>query len=489
MFRFGAYEVDIDSQQLRKSGLLIRLQSKPFHLLRTLLEHAGEVVTREELYRVLWEGDNYGEFDHNLNNAINRLRRSLNDCASTPRYIETLPRLGYRFIAPVERETSTVERRAPIDAPAATPGWFRPIWRWAMLAACVFFFGLGAAGYSYLQGRSHPLPVAVSGSAVERQNVRDAHDLYIQGRYSWNKRTKSQIGLAIIYFQEAIDKDPDSALAYSGLADSYSVLGMMVPDPKEFYQKARVAALDSVRLGEKSGEAHASLALVHFCDFRFSEADTEFHKAISLKPDYATAHHWYGLYLRDIGLTAEGLRELNLAHRLDPLSLEITFALANAYRKDGLFGEAERYYLEILRFDPSFRRASAGLALLYGSQHRLSPSLAARWVSSADDFPEVSEYVAVGLYETGKKEEAIQLVNQVSPPANPDEKGCFPLLLAAMGEKEQSIHCLEKGYERRAGFIAAIKTDPMLGWLRSDPRFQNLLARVGFPSIDAQQNR
>lgn len=495
MFRFGVFEVEVDSQQVRKSGLRVRLQAKPFEVLRILLERAGEVVTREELYRALWTGDTFGEFDHNLNNAINRLRRTLNDCAATPRYIETLPRVGYRFIAPVVRQTFPVEPassapslrigRGPIPPEAVRSATFVPPRRWIVLAASLFLGLLAVAGSIYHRARSDK-----QASSADSQKVRDARDLYAKGRYLWNKRNREQIGLAITYFDEAIDADPRSALAYSGLADSYSVLGMMVPNPREYYQKAEQAARMSVGLAENSGEAHASLALVHLCNFRFDEAAVEFHKGLALKPDYATAHQWYGLYLRDIGESAAGLRELEIAHQLDPASPQISFALANAYRKDGLYAEAEKHFQDIVSLDSSFLRVNAGLALLYASEHRLSKSLATSWTAEMqDDFPELSEYVAIGLYQTGKKEEAIQLMTRIARRVTTAENVCFPFLLAAMGETEQSIHCLEKGYGEQAGYIPGIKSDPILSKLHSDPRFQYLLARVGFPPNSSTSGR
>ena len=475
MFRFGAFEVDPYSKQILKSGLRVRLQAKPFQVLRILLEHAGQVVTREQLNGALWSGDTYGEFDHNLNNAINRLRHALNDQASTPRYIETLPRVGYRFIAPVVRETFPA--RAVSAEPATVPPPEAAPRRWTIWATCLLLGLSAAAGSIYYRiasdRRSAPL---------DNQKVREARDLYAKGRYFWNRRNRAQIGLAIAYFRESIDADPRSELAYSGLADSYSVLGMMVPNPREYYQKAEEAARKSVQLAENSGEAHASLGLVHLCNFRFAEAGAEFHKALALKPDYATGHHWYGLYLRDIGESAAGFRELEIAHQLDLASPQIDFALANALRKDGRYTEAEKYFQEITSVDSTFLRVNAGLALLYASEHRLSSSLARSWtMEMQDDFPQVSEYVAIGLYQAGKKEEAIQLMDQIARRLNPSENECFPFLLAAMGQTDHSIHCLEKGYAQQAGYIPQIKTDPILDNLHADPRFQNLLARVGFP--------
>jgi DNA-binding winged helix-turn-helix (wHTH) protein len=490
VFRFGAFELDVQSQQVCKNGVRIRLQTKPFQLLLMLVERPGQVVTREEFHRVLWGGDSFGEFDHNLNNAINKLRRALNDQAGSPRYIETLPRIGYRFVAPMERlsqpaESATGEPMVAAEPPSARGATWKLGAQPVILAlACLTIGAMVAVAYNHRWPTPTAFAAPAAGAAAENRKADlDAYEYYMKGRYFWNKRSRPQVLLAIKYFQEAINKDPNYALAYSGLGDSYSVLGMTMSNPRDYYQKAREAALKSVKLDPKSAEAHTSLAVVYLNDWRFAEATAEFQEAISLNPRYPTAHHWYGLHLRIVGRTNEGLKELELAHRLDPVSLPISFALANAYRKDGYYAEAERQFAEIVRFDSTFRRVDAGLALLYATQHRLPKTFAfnARWGGSVEDDPAVSEYVAVGLYLAGQKKEAFQLMTQLTQQVKSSE-GCFPFLLAAMGEKEQSINCLEKGYEQGAGYMPQIKTDPVLRELRSDPRFQALLDRVGFPS-------
>jgi len=501
VFRFGAFELDVPSQQLFKNGVRLRLQTKPFQLLSMLVERAGMIVTRDECHRVLWGGDTFGEFDHNLNNAINKLRRALNDDAGSPRYIETVPRIGYRFVAPVvvvSPMLATLDRLEPpagaavISAPSKPPAALREaglnlssmfgIQAWILAAIFLTIGAVAAVGYTHRWPKQPVSAAAVSGSQNRKNNL-DAYEDYLKGRYFWNKRDKQQVQLAIKYFQDAINKDANYALGYSGLADSYSVLGMTMTNPREFYQKAREAALQSVVLDPRSAEAHTSLAVVYLNEWRFTDATREFQNAISLNPGYPTAHHWYGLHLRIVGRTREGLQELEVAHRLDPVSLPISFALANAYRKDGYYPEAERQFAEIVRFDSGFRRVNAGIALLYATQPRLPEVFAVnpQWTVSREDDPEVSEYVAVGLYLGGHKKEAAALMTQVAQQVNSSES-CFPFLLAAMGQKEQSLQCLEKGYQQGAGYMPQIKTDPVLRDLRSDPRFQALLERVGFPS-------
>jgi DNA-binding winged helix-turn-helix (wHTH) protein/Tfp pilus assembly protein PilF len=505
-FRFGEFEVDVHSQHLRKSGVRVRLQGKPFQLLAILLQHAGETVTREHFHRASWSDVSFGEVDHNLNNAVNKLRHALRDSAANPRYIETIPRVGYRFICPVERTREPVEQRRAIEAQAqsaeaedlrvATPDPIREgDWQFPfatnrlriaglLLALC----GIVAASYSFarvVRSQAAPVGVTLEGPKADL----DAREYYVKGRFFWNKRNRPDLLLAIRYFEEALARDSNYALAYSGLADSYSVLGMVSPNPRSLYQDARRMAIKSVLLDNKSAEGHASLGLVYVCDWQFQDATHEFQEAIALNPAYPSTHHWYGLHLRSMGRMREGLRELELAHRLDPLSLQISFALANAYRKDGYYVDAEKGYAEIVRFDSSFQRVKAGLALLNHTEpHSLSIFAAyPRSTTSIEEAPEVAEYVAAGLYRGGQAREAAELMTRMTKQVRSLDGQCFPVLLATMGKIEELLTCLQEGYKERAGYLPQIKTDPVFREVRSDPRFQQLMHRIGLPS-DGMEN-
>ena len=501
VFRFGEFEVDVHSQHLRKSGVRIRLQGKPFQLLAILLQHAGETVTREQFHQANWSGISFGEVDHNLNNAVNKLRHALRDRAANPRYIETIPRVGYRFICPVERRPEPVEEPRAIDAQAQSTGakesrvatpLLIPQGRshrsfatnWLGIAGfLVALCGIVAASYSF--ARVARSPSAPGGVAMEDLKADlEAREYYVKGRFFWSKRNRPDLLLATRYFQEALVRDSSYALAYSGLADTYSVLGMVSPNPKSLYQDARRMAIKSVLLDEKSAEAHASLGLVYVCDWQFQDATREFQEAIALNPGYPSSHHWYGLHLRSMGRMREGLRELELAHRLDPLSLQISFALANAYRKDGYYADAEKGYAEIMRFDSSFQRVKAGLALLSQTVPHLFSIFAGdlRSTASIEEAPEVAEYIAASLYRGGRTREAAELMARMTKQVHSLDGQCFPVLLAAMGKKEELLTCLQKGYNERAGYLPQVKTDPVFRELRSDPRFQQLLHRIGLPS-------
>jgi tetratricopeptide (TPR) repeat protein len=176
---------------------------------------------------------------------------------------------------------------------------------------------------------SQTLRLRLSGEDVARMTKRytedtEAYRAYLKGRYYWNKRTEEGYSKAIQYFEEAIEIDPTYALAYSGLADSYSILGMYFLPPGEAFPKARAAAMKALEIDDTLAEAHASLAYAttfHFWDF--SEAEKEYQRSIELNPAYALAHHWYGDYLSAIGRHDEAIAESRRALELDPLSLVV----------------------------------------------------------------------------------------------------------------------------------------------------------------------
>ena len=475
--RFGIFELDLRAGELRKQGLRVRLQEQPFQVLAMLLEHPGEVVTREELQKKLWSADTFVDFDHGLNKAINKIREALSDSAESPRFVETVARRGYRFLAEVKvSDTAAVrgpelatEPRTTAEAPdrpgtaaeLAKPkpllqsrawkilafavlllvaslvtwklrSWSRPSSVIRSLAVLPFeslsndasqdYFADGMTDelisdlgqisalrvisrtsvMGYKRARK-PLPqiarelnvdavvegtvlrsgdqVRITAQLIEASadkhlwsqsyegELRDALALqnkvaraiadqirislnpqeqaalktakvvnpeayvsYLKGRYFWNKRTGDSLKVALAYFNQAIEEDPKYAQAYSGLADTYALLGdwqYAVMTPKEALPKAKAAAIKALELDSALGEAHNSLA---FCldgfDWDFDSAGKEFLRAIELNPGYATAHHWYAWHLALLHRYDEAIAEMKKAENLDPLSLVINADLA-----------------------------------------------------------------------------------------------------------------------------------------------------------------
>ena len=328
-----------------------------------------------------------------------------------------------------------------------------------------------------------------SPSASPRAVNARALELYLRGRYSWNKRTPAEFRKAIDYFEQALLADPNYAEAYSGLADSYALLASSSAIPyRDGYPKAREMALKALELDEGLAEAHTSLAFVKgFYDWKFSEAEKEFRRAIELNSNYSTADHWYGLFLSLLGRHAEAITELELASRLDPAFVATTTDLADAYRRVGQYQKAIELYGKARELDPDYFLIYQGMAQAYANQHKFQEAEA----ESAEFKKLTGNYLGVGpdlvaeYLKAGQRDRAQALLNDMRRQAMKHGHSSICQLsvyvYAAFGERDKAMACLEEAFERRPDWMIEIKSDPRLEGLRSDPRFQELLGRMGFP--------
>jgi TolB-like protein/DNA-binding winged helix-turn-helix (wHTH) protein/Flp pilus assembly protein TadD len=638
--RFGIFEVDLRAGELRKKGLRIKLQSQPFLLLVTLLKQPGELVTREELCSTLWPDGTFIDFDHSLGTAINKLREVLGDSATNPRFIETLPRRGYRFIAPVEaidadEDSAIVTEAPPRDAAPVLedpPGWQQPAaadpsksteagWRsrrpllWKIsglalvLASSIAFvtWRLHSGGPSPPMIRSlavlplenlsgdpsqdyfsdgmtdelitelgqlselrvisrssvmtyktirKPLPqvarelnvdAVVEGTVlragnqvritaqlveafsdrhlwaqsyegelrntlalqnkvaraiaeqiriklssrehVELKNVQDvnaeAHEAYLKGRFFWNKRTGEDLKKAVEYFSQAIEKDPNYAHAYSGLADSYALMGDWeygVMAPKEAFPKARAAATKALALDNTLGEAHTSLAFsLDLFDWDWGAAEKEYKRAVQLSPSYATAHQWYAWHLILGGRNTEAVAEMRRAESLDPLSLIISADAADILFIARLYDESIRQSQKAMEMDPRFAVAHYQLGQALGQKRMFTEAIeelqkAIRFSGGNRTFTSNLAYVYA---VSGKRSKATDLLAGLMHPSNNGFSNApeIALIYVGLGDKDQAMVWLEKAYEER--FNPSVLLRPCFDPLRSDPRFQDLLYRIG----------
>jgi TolB-like protein/Tfp pilus assembly protein PilF len=315
-----------------------------------------------------------------------------------------------------------------------------------------------------------------------------AHELYLKGRYFWFKRTADDLKKAAAYFQQAIDADPNYALAYVGLADAF----VLVPayggaSPLECYPKAKVAARRAIELDDNLAEAHASYGKVLWNqDFDFAQSLAEFERALKLNPNYATAHHWYGNSpLASLGRFDQAIAEVKRAVELDPLSLiyntdlGVTLILARRY------DEAIEQLRRVLELDPNFYYAHYNLGLALELKGDLSAAIAeytrARELSND---PSVMAMLGHAYAVDGRKTDALQMLDELGEAAkhryvlNP----AFALVELGLGHKEKALDWLEKAYDaHEARFIAYIKVDPFLDPLRGDPRFEALVEKVFRP--------
>ncbi len=631
--RFGTYEVSLQSGEVRKAGLRIRVQQQPMKLLEILLEHPGEVVTREELRRRVWPNEGFGDFDQALNIAVGKLRSALGDSAENPRFIETLPKRGYRFIADVSVVNADAHPRRPEseagDLPATGPGhqpqgaglavapkprpWLTG--RVIVAVALVIIVSLsilsvwlfrsrgpapagirslavlplenlsGDASQNYFadgmtdelitdlaqisalrvisrtsvmvyKGARKPLPqiarelnvdaivegtvlrsgdqVRITAQLIEAstdkhlwshsyegelrdtlalqsrvasaiadqirinltpreqaalKNIKvvnpEAYESYLKGRYFWNKRTADGLKAALAYFKQAIEEDPNYAKAYSGLADTYALLGdwqYAVMTPKEAFPKAKAAAVQALELDSTLGEAHNSLAFVlDGFDWDLDAGGKEFQRAIELNPGYATAHHWYAWHLSLLGRYNEAIVEMRKAESLDPLSLIINADLAELLGLAHAYDESIRQSRKTIEMDPNFALAHNQLAQAYLQKHMYEEAVAElqKAVKLSGDSPTCIANLARAYVASGKRIEALKLLDDLKQRSNPGYSNAseIAMIYASLGDADQAMNWLEKGFEER--FNPGVLLRPGFDPLRSDPRFQSLLRRIG----------
>jgi TolB-like protein/DNA-binding winged helix-turn-helix (wHTH) protein/Flp pilus assembly protein TadD len=630
--RFGVFELDLRAGELRKHGLRVRLQEQPFQVLVMLIEHPGEVVTREELRRKLWSAGTFVDFDHGLNKAINKIREALGDSAESPRFVETVARRGYRFLAEVK-----VAEAAPVRSPelaaqpqpaAETPN--RPdlpgkvatvsslspslTWKISVFVLLVLVASLAAwklhswnrsspgirslavlplenlsndasqdyfadgmtdelitdlgqisqlrvisrtSAMTYKHARK-PLPeiarelnvdavvegtvfrsgdrVRITAQLIEApadkhlwshsyegelqdtlalQNevasaiadqIRislkpqeqaalknaavvnpEAYVSFLKGRYFWNKRTAESLRVALAYFNQAIEEDPKYAQAYSGLADTYALLGdwqYAVLPPNEALPKAKAAAIKALELDSALGEAHNSLA---FCldgfDWDFDSAGKEFRRAIELNPGYATAHHWYAWHLSLLGQYDEAIAEMRKAENLDPLSLVINADLAELLILAHSYDESIRQSRKTIEMDPNFAFAHNHLGQAYLQKHMNHEAVAElqKAVQLSGGSPTCIANLARAYVASGMRSEALELLSDLKKRSNPGSSHAseIAVIYASLGETDQAMNWLEKGYEER--FNPGVLQRPGFDPLRSDRRFQDLVRRIGLP--------
>ena len=647
--RFGTYEVSLQSGEVRKAGMKIRVQQQPLKLLEVLLERPGEVVTREELRSRVWPNESFGDFDQAVNIAIAKLRSALGDSAENPRYIETLPKRGYRFIADVSFVDAEGHIRRPESPPADSPGTHpahqiqdnglavppvtgggprvqdpglpvAPRRQWttgriilavalavSLAIISVFLFrprghapvairslavlpleNLSAdASQKYFsdgmtdqlitdlaqisalkvisrtsvmayEGARKPLPqiarelhvdAVVEGTVLRAgdqvritaqlidastdkhlwsqsyegelrdtlalqdrvaraiaeqiqinltpreqaalKSVRvvnpEAYESYLKGRFFWNKRTADGLRVASAYFNQAIEEDPKYAQAYSGLADTYALLGdwqYAVMTPVQAYPKAKAAALKAVEMDSALGEAHNSLAFVlDGFDWDLDAGGKEFERAIELNPGYATAHHWYAWHLGLLGRYDQAIVEMRKAESLDPLSLIINADLAELLVLAHSYDESIRQSRKTIEMDPNFAMAHNQLGQAYLQQRMYEQAIGElqKAVQLSAGSPTCIANLARAYALSGRKSEAGKLLNDLknSSSANNSHASEVAAIYASLGDKDEAMKWLEKGYSER--FNPGVLIRPGFDPLRSDPRFQNLAHRVGLP--------
>ena len=316
----------------------------------------------------------------------------------------------------------------------------------------------------------------------------EAHELYLRGRYFWNRRTAENLKKAADYFQQAIGKDPTYALAYSGLADCHVLLpayGDPDSKPRDELPKALEAARKAVELDDTLAEGHTSLARALASNLQLSAATSEFKRAIELNPNYATAHQWFGECLQSQGHLEDALAELKRAQELDPLSLVINSVLGFAFDTVDKSDEAIAQLRKTIEIDPNFGNAYGLLGNVLEHRGRLKEAIAEYETNvSLGEDPIALAQLAGAYFLAGRKQEAQQLWDKLKSLSDRQYVPAYSMAVVqlAFGDKDEAIRLLEKSYEDHAPFDSAdlgwILVDHRLDPFRTDPRFKKLITRI-----------
>ncbi len=330
------------------------------------------------------------------------------------------------------------------------------------------------------------------GLAKHYTESNEAYQLYLRGRFYWNKRTEEAMRKSLEYFQQAIEKDPGFALAYSGLADAYILLGAADASAgmpgTEALPKAKTATLKALEIDQTLAEPHVSLAHIkYYYDRDWVTAESEYKRAIELNPNYPTAPQWYAVFLMSAGRFDEALAQIRRAQDLDPLSLPINMVLGWVFLNARQYDQGVEQLRKTLEMDPNFILTHHRLGLIYEQQKKYPEAIAEfkQVVNLSNGKPLGISALARAYALSGKRVEAQKILAELVELSEQRyvSHASIAMIYTALGDKDQAFAWLDQADKARDGLLARLKVDPRFDSLRSDPRFADLVRRVDTPSL------
>ncbi|HYI94378.1 MAG TPA: tetratricopeptide repeat protein [Bryobacteraceae bacterium] len=472
---FGSFEFDTVSGELRKHRTKIKLPSQIRLVLAELLKRPGDLVLREDLCETLWPGATAGDFEHGLNAAVNRLRQALGDSADHPRFIETLPGRGYRFVAQVRSAPESIESAGEGNVPIpAVSDPIRPRARSKRLTA-ILVSVVGAL-----------FALTVFGTWLNRWVGRQAelYRLEMQGDFHVSKWTEADVRKGIEYYQRAIALDPTSATSHSGLSVGWNFLSDLHIPPHQAMPRAKAAALEAIRLDDSLAWAHVNLGVVKMqYDWDWAGAEQEFRRANALEPSFAPAQRLYGWLLTALGRFEEAQVALRRPLAADPTNDFNLMELGLSQYFSRQYEQAVEQCRRSIALDPTLYWSHMVLGWAHIQRKDFPAAIVAlNRANSLSDSPQVKASLAHAYALAGRRAESQTLLSLLEETSSRRYVSPYDVatVYAGLGETEQALVWLEKACDDRSGWLALwVKVDPKFDSLRSSPRFQNLLRRVG----------
>ena len=475
--KFGDFRLDVETGELSsKDEQIVKLQQQPTQVLSLLASRPNELVTREEIQKTLWSDDTFVDFEQGVNYCIRQIRTALNDDAKTPRFVETLPRRGYRFIAKVENLNGNstfqnTQTESEIEIKSET---FRYI-AYATAILLILFLGT-ALVWNF---------VSTNDSVGLISRNPEAQDAFLKGKYLFEKSDDESIRQSLDFFDQAIHADEKFAVAYAARADAFHQTGVFGnAKTTEVFPKAKADAIRAIEINENIAEAYATLGSIAFrYDWNFSEAENYFKKAFEINPNSANALHDYAWFLTSQSRFEEAVEAIEKAQKLEPTSPRINIDVGWIYARARRYDKALAQMKRTLDLEPQNVAAQQCLECAYFNKGMFAES-----VKNALDL----------MKHYGATEEELAKIREVEP-----QKGMhrveewrlkrmeieakekyiptyyFAVQSAAVGDQEKAFRYLEKSFQERDSALVMLKVEQVWDKFRDDPRYQEMLIKIG----------
>lgn len=471
VYEFGPYKLDVDRLLLLNEGEPVALGPKVVETLLALVEHPREVLAKAMLLDRIWP-EGFVE-EANLAQNIYVLRKTFKTHWGIDA-IETVPRRGYRFTAPVQRVESAPLADADIvvERPPAPPTSTRTI-AWRKLSAALAGVALLAAsmilvaGYGLAHKTSNNTQLSESGAR-----------LYEIGRYYWNQRTSTGVQKSLDYFAQVVDSDPNSAVGYAALAEANAMMGDYEygrAKPDVYFDRAKEYAQKAIALDPNSAEAHAVLGLIALEKKHMAIANRELERAIALDPAYGPAREWYGISLLNDGKVRDGFHQLHAAADLDPLSVAATAWLGSAAYFNRRFGDAIAYSRQALELSPQRTEVLSTIGEAYEAQGDYAQAIDYYKKFALAQPHHRAESAALLAHAYAMMHDMVQAREQLAyarEHARDVEPADLALAAAAVGDRSIAFGVLKAVHTRYAW--VSMQNDPRFDGLRNEREFQRL---------------